>query len=123
MVRRRPNDKRSPSGARVRSRSGPPRAPDARAGAAARARFDVLRFALAFFAIYVVWGSTYLAIRYAVEAIPPLTTAGLRHLVAGGILFAVAHGRGQRQQNEKIGHLRGRVLLYRMTGWMYHFSR
>ncbi|HXH07513.1 MAG TPA: EamA family transporter [Vicinamibacterales bacterium] len=56
----------------------------------------LLRLALAFFAIYVVWGSTYLAIRYAVEAIPPLTTAGLRHLVAGGILFAHATGRGLR---------------------------
>ena len=33
---------------------------------------------LAFFAIYVVWGSTYLAIRYAVETIPPLVVAGLR---------------------------------------------
>jgi len=32
---------------------------------------------LAFFAIYVVWGTTYLAIRYAVETIPPLITAGV----------------------------------------------
>jgi drug/metabolite transporter (DMT)-like permease len=47
-----------------------------------------LRFVLAFFAIYVVWGSTYLAIRVAVETIPPLATAGIRHLVAGLILFA-----------------------------------
>lgn len=45
---------------------------------------------LAFFAIYVIWGSTYLAIRYAVETIPPLLTAGLRHLVAGLVLYAVA---------------------------------
>src|SRR5712672_167001 len=30
----------------------------------------------AFFAIYVIWGSTYLAIRYAVDSIPPLYTAG-----------------------------------------------
>ena len=41
-----------------------------------------------FFAIYLIWGSTYLAIRYAVETIPPLYTAGLRHLTAGSILFA-----------------------------------
>jgi drug/metabolite transporter (DMT)-like permease len=45
---------------------------------------------LAFFAIYVVWGSTYLAIRLAVETIPPLATAGARHLVAGLILFVWA---------------------------------
>src|SRR5215831_3372525 len=41
-----------------------------------------------FLAIYVIWGSTYLAIRYAVESIPPLYTAGLRHLIAGSILLA-----------------------------------
>ncbi len=49
-------------------------------------RFDA-RFLAAFFAIYVIWGSTYLAIRVAVETIPPLATAGLRHLFAGAILF------------------------------------
>lgn len=40
-----------------------------------------------FLAIYLIWGSTYLAIRYAVETIPPLYTAGLRHLSAGSILL------------------------------------
>lgn len=42
----------------------------------------------AFLALYLIWGSTYLAIRYAVETIPPLYTAGMRHLVAGLILLA-----------------------------------
>jgi drug/metabolite transporter (DMT)-like permease len=45
---------------------------------------------LSFLAIYVIWGSTYLAIRYAVETIPPLYTAGIRHLTAGTILLAWA---------------------------------
>src|ERR1700730_2919976 len=40
-----------------------------------------------FFAIYVIWGSTYLAIRYAVETIPPLYAAGIRHLTSGSILL------------------------------------
>src|SRR5499425_3363497 len=40
-----------------------------------------------FLSVYLIWGSTYLAIRYAVESIPPLYTAGLRHLTAGSILF------------------------------------
>ena len=52
-----------------------------------RTRFLRVQVALAFFAIYIIWGSTYLAIRYAVETIPPLYTAGLRHLVAGAILL------------------------------------
>lgn len=43
---------------------------------------------LAFASIYFVWGSTYLAIRYAVATIPPLYTAGFRHLIAGIILLA-----------------------------------
>lgn len=40
-----------------------------------------------FLSIYLIWGSTYLAIRYAVETIPPLYTAGIRHLTAGTILL------------------------------------
>lgn len=51
---------------------------------------------LAFFAVYVVWGSTYLAIRYAVESIPPLVVAGVRHSLAGLSLFAWAYTRGYR---------------------------
>jgi drug/metabolite transporter (DMT)-like permease len=51
---------------------------------------------LAFAAIYVIWGSTYLAIRYAVETIPPLFVAGFRHLIAGGLLFAWCWYRGLR---------------------------
>ena len=41
----------------------------------------------AFAAIYVIWGSTYLGIRYAVESIPPFLMAGSRNLVAGLLLF------------------------------------
>ena len=63
-------------------------------------RGDSIKFALAFAAIYLVWGSTYLAIRYAVETIPPLVTAGVRHTVAGGILLAWAYARGFRPRRE-----------------------
>jgi len=51
---------------------------------------------LAFSCIYVIWGSTYLAIRYAVETIPPLFVAGFRHLIAGGLLFGWCWWRGLR---------------------------
>lgn len=46
-----------------------------------------VQVALAFFSIYIIWGSTYLAIRYAVETIPPLYTAAFRHLIAGSFLL------------------------------------
>ena len=42
---------------------------------------------LALATIYVVWGSTYLAIRVMVEDIPPLLAAGVRFLIAGAILY------------------------------------
>ncbi len=44
--------------------------------------------------IYVVWGSTYLAIRWGLETIPPFTMASARYLVAGGLLLAWAKYRG-----------------------------
>ena len=44
--------------------------------------------------IYVVWGSTYLAIRWGIETIPPFTMAGTRYLAAGGVLLAWVKLRG-----------------------------
>jgi drug/metabolite transporter (DMT)-like permease len=44
----------------------------------------------AFAAVYVIWGSTYLAIRYAIETMPPLLMAAARFIVAGTILYAFA---------------------------------
>src|SRR5215831_12933507 len=48
----------------------------------------------AFAAIYLIWGSTYLAIRYAVETFPPLLMMGVRHLSAGALLYGWARARG-----------------------------
>jgi drug/metabolite transporter (DMT)-like permease len=45
---------------------------------------------LAFSAIYIIWGSTYLAIRYAVETIPPLMMIAARSLTAGIILYSIS---------------------------------
>lgn len=61
---------------------------------------ETLKMALSFAAIYLIWGSTYLAIRYAVETIPPLVTAGVRHTIAGSILLAWAWARGFRPRRE-----------------------
>jgi drug/metabolite transporter (DMT)-like permease len=55
-----------------------------------------LALVLAFGVIYVVWGSTYLAIRYAVETIPPLLVVVLRQGLAGFAIFAYAWWRGYR---------------------------
>ena len=60
---------------------------------AAAARHQLL-VVLAFAAIYLIWGSTYLAIRIAVESIPPFLLAGTRNLLAGAILFALLRARG-----------------------------
>ncbi len=49
-----------------------------------------LRLIAAFAAVYIVWGSTYLAIRFAVETLPPLLMAGARFLLSGAILLAFA---------------------------------
>jgi drug/metabolite transporter (DMT)-like permease len=52
------------------------------------------RVVVALSAVYVIWGSTYLALRYVVEALPGLLTAAVRNLAAGAILYAVARARG-----------------------------
>jgi len=57
---------------------------------------------LCFLSIYLIWGSTYLAIRYAVETIPPLYTAGFRHLCAGTILLIWALAKGLRPTWKQI---------------------
>jgi drug/metabolite transporter (DMT)-like permease len=58
-----------------------------------RERID-FRVILAFFAIYVIWGSTFLAIRTAVLLAPPWFCAGVRFFTAGVILFAYTRLRG-----------------------------
>src|ERR1051326_3776041 len=47
-----------------------------------------LKVTLAFLAVYLIWGSTYLAIRYAIETLPGLMMAGARYLVAGAFVYA-----------------------------------
>ena len=69
-------------------------------GAGAVNRAEVLRDALAvrvglgFAAIYLIWGSTYLGIRYAVETIPPFLMMAMRHTSAGLMVYAWARRQG-----------------------------
>jgi drug/metabolite transporter (DMT)-like permease len=65
---------------------------------------------LAFAAVYLIWGSTYLGIRLAIETLPPFLMAAMRFLIAGGILFilAIANGASFRQS---FGNWRRALLI------------
>jgi drug/metabolite transporter (DMT)-like permease len=52
------------------------------------------RVIVAFAAVYVIWGSTYLAIHYAVASMPPLLMAGSRFALSGAVLYAWSRARG-----------------------------
>ncbi|UCC44141.1 MAG: EamA family transporter, partial [Candidatus Zixiibacteriota bacterium] len=56
-------------------------------------RASRVRYFAAFAAIYIIWGSTYLAIRYAVETVPPLLMASARFILGGTLFFLWANFR------------------------------
>ena len=56
---------------------------------------------VALIALYIVWGSTYLAIRYAVETIPPFMSAGLRFLISGAVLIGWRHLAGDSMPTKR----------------------
>jgi drug/metabolite transporter (DMT)-like permease len=62
--------------------------------AAARPRLALV--VLALLTVYLVWGSTYLGIRIAIETLPPLLMSGVRFMTAGALLYALAGRRGTR---------------------------
>ena len=73
-----------------------------------------LQIALAFLSIYTIWGSTYLAIRFAIETFPPFLMAAIRFLIAGGVLYAWMHLRGAQRPtraNWKAAVIIGGLLL------------
>ncbi len=53
-----------------------------------------VRLLVAFAAVYIIWGSTYLAIRWAIETMPTFLMAGVRFLVAGAVLYVWGRWRG-----------------------------
>ena len=59
-----------------------------------RGRASRAQIVAAFASIYLIWGSTYLAIRYAVETIPPFIMGGVRFLISGAMLYLWARSRG-----------------------------
>ena len=70
---------------------------------------------LAFLAVYVVWGSTYLAMRFGVESFPPLLLAGTRFLTTGVILYPFLRwktGIKPTAQHWKTASITGVLLLF-----------
>lgn len=66
------------------------------------------RVIIAFATVYIIWGSTYLAIKYAVMSIPPFVAGAARFLVSGAVLYALATWRGSSRPT--AGQLRTAAL-------------
>src|SRR3982074_690564 len=71
-----------------------------RAGAGA-ARPGV-RIGLAVGTLYILWGSTYLGVKYAIDTIPPFLMGSLRFLVAGAVLYLLAIRTGDAR-GDRVG--------------------
>jgi drug/metabolite transporter (DMT)-like permease len=61
---------------------------------AAIAQRNRMRVLIAFASVYVLWGSTYLLIKYAIETIPPFLLGTTRFIASGAVLYALARWRG-----------------------------
>jgi drug/metabolite transporter (DMT)-like permease len=71
-----------------------------------------------FVAVYLIWGSTYLAIRVGLESFPPLLLAGIRHLAGGALLFLLS-SRGAARPNKAqwlTAAITGLLLLFGGNG-------
>ncbi len=66
--------------------------------------------------VYLVWGSTYLAIRYAVETIPPFFMAALRFLIAGGLMYAYLWWRGHARLTGRQWLAAGKAGTFMLVG-------
>jgi drug/metabolite transporter (DMT)-like permease len=76
-------------------------------------RGHVVKILLAFAAVYLIWGSTYLAIQVAIKTLPPFLMAGTRFLVAGGLLFAIVRRKtpAPTMQQWRLSAIVGGLLL------------
>ena len=64
---------------------------------------------LSLLAVYIIWGSTYLAIRFAIQGFPPFLMAGIRFVLAGGIMYAFLRMRGA--PNPRLKEWRGAAIV------------
>ena len=72
-------------------------------------RASMLHIAIALGAVYLIWGSTYLAIRFAIETIPPFLMAGARYTTAGLLLYGWSRLRGAPRP--RLVHWRSALIL------------
>jgi drug/metabolite transporter (DMT)-like permease len=80
-----------------------------------------LKIVLAFAAIYIIWGTTYLGIRVAIESMPPFLMAGARFIVAGSAVFLFLRLRGQplpRRIHWRSAFILGALLLVGGNGFV-----
>jgi drug/metabolite transporter (DMT)-like permease len=70
------------------------------------------RMLFSFFAVYVIWGTTFLAIRIAVEELPPLFAAAARFFTAGIVLYAFMRFKGEAAPTPKQWRNLGIVALF-----------
>ncbi len=81
----------------------------------------------AFAAVYLIWGSTYLAIRVGIETLPPFLMAGTRFLIAGSVLYIWARARGAvspERRDWRAAAITGAALLLvgnGLVGWAEQF--
>ena len=69
------------------------------------------RIVIAFATVYLIWGSTYLTIRLAIDTLPPFLMAGSRFLIAGLILFAFMWRRGATRERLTWRQWRSAIII------------
>ena len=90
------------------------RAADIHAEKQRESRIFKAQVVVAFFLLYVVWGSTYIAIKYAIHTIPTFMMGGVRFLIAGLIVYIISTLMGHKQpgrENWKSAAIVGVLLL------------
>jgi drug/metabolite transporter (DMT)-like permease len=79
--------------------------------ARARAATPAARIWVALGTVYLLWGSTYLGIKFAIDTIPPFLMGSLRFLVAGGVLYVLASRSGDTA-GDRLGWPQWRATLF-----------
>jgi drug/metabolite transporter (DMT)-like permease len=80
------------------------------AGKISNDKRNLILLIAAFAAVYIIWGSTYLAIKYAIETIPTFLMAGFRFTIAGGLLYLWARF-SRNYEKPKLIHWRTSLIV------------